>query len=148
MKKSGHTLLDNKPIIIDDGQPLAAEEMELEGKPLVVPDKITHVQQEFGGTFAVSMKPLTLRPACDKLPTACRGQPFKHYNAPSQKRIVRKLEESDEEKKAVVDVTRVKTDEENSMDYEGDAKIQLASGSYNEWLASQGLLMLSETEDR
>ena len=30
----------------------------------------------------------------------------------------------------------------------GDAKIELASSSYDEWLAGQGLLLVSETEDR
>ena len=148
MKKRGCTPQDNKPIIIYNVQPTAAEKMELEVKPLVVPDKIPNVQPEFGGTCAVSMEQLTLRPASKKCPTACRGQPFKPYNAPSQKRMVHKIEESDAEKKAVVNVTGIKIDEENSMECEGDAKIQLASGSYNEWLAGQGLLMLSETEDR
>ena len=35
-----------------------------------------------------------------------------------------------------------------TIESEGDANIQLASGSYNEWLAGQGLLMLSESEER
>ena len=132
MKKRGHTPLDDKPIIIDNVQPTAAEKMELEVQPLVVPDKIPNVQPEFGGTYVVSMEQLTLRPVSKKLPTAHRGQPFKPYNAPGQKRTVCKIEESDEEKKAVADVTGIKTDEENSAECEGDAKIQLASGSYNE----------------
>ena len=35
-----------------------------------------------------------------------------------------------------------------TIESEGDANIELASGSYNEWLAGQGLLMLSESEER
>ena len=37
-------------------------------------------------------------------------------------------------------------DEESEC--EGDAEVQLAAGTYNEWLAGQGLLMLLEPEER
>ena len=62
--------------------------MELEVKPLVVPDKIPNVKPEFGGTCAVSMEILTLKPSPKKLPTACRGLAFKPHNVPGQKRMV------------------------------------------------------------
>ena len=39
-------------------------------------------------------------------------------------------------------------DKDDSTECEGDANIQLASGLYNDWLAGQGLLMLSESEER
>ena len=43
VKKRDHTPLDDKPIIIDDVQPTAAEKTEQEVKPLVVLDKIPDI---------------------------------------------------------------------------------------------------------
>ena len=44
------------------------------------------------------------------------------------------------------DVKNKSADKDDSIESEGDANIELASGSYNEGLAGQGLLMLSESE--
>ena len=37
---------------------------------------------------------------------------------------------------------------DDKSECEGDAKVELASGLYNEQLAGQGLLMLSESEEK
>ena len=47
-----------------------------------------------------------------------------------------------------LDVKDINMHTDEKTECEGDAIVQLASSSYNEWLADQGLLMLSESEER
>ena len=47
-----------------------------------------------------------------------------------------------------LDVKDINMDKDEGSECEGDAKVQLATGMYNEWLAGQGLFMLSEPEKR
>ena len=72
---------------------------EEEVKPLIVPESIPKPDENVGGTCVVSMEQLKIRPVCEKLPTACRGKPFKGYNAPGQKRVVHQKENNNEDKK-------------------------------------------------
>ena len=41
-----------------------------------------------------------------------------------------------------LDVKDINMDKNEGSECEGDAKVQLTTGTYNEWLAGQGLLML------
>ena len=156
--------LDDQPVIIDDEPLSEGEKLEEDMKPLIVLNKIPKLDESVGGTCAVSMKQLVLRPVHNKLPTAHRGKLFKGYNAPGQKRVVRKIENNADEKnhdeqKAETDVKELEVgneldvkdinmDKDEGSECQGDAKVQLATGMYNEWLADQGLLMLSEPEER
>ena len=47
-----------------------------------------------------------------------------------------------------LDVKDINVDKDEGSECEGDAEVQLATGTYNEWLAGQGLLMLLEPEER
>ena len=110
------------------------------------------------------MEQLVLIPVHNKLPIAHRGKQFKGYNVPGQKHVVCKIEnnadeKNDDEQKAETDVKELEVgneldvkdinmDNDEESECEGDAKVQSATGMYNEWLAGQGLLMLSEPEER
>ena len=156
--------LDDQLVIIDDEPSPEEEKLEEDMKPLIVLEKIPTLDESVSGTCAVSMDQLVLRPVHNKLPTAHRGKLFKGYNAPGQKRTVHKIEnnadeKNDDEQKAEtdvkelevaneIDVKDINMDKDEGSECEGDAKVQLAAGMYNEWLAGQGLLMLSEPEER
>ena len=47
-----------------------------------------------------------------------------------------------------LDVKDIHVDKDEGSECEGDAEVHLATGTYNEWLAGQGLLMLLEPEER
>ena len=47
-----------------------------------------------------------------------------------------------------LDVKDINMDKDEGSECQGDAKVQLATGTYNEWLAGQGLLILLEPEER
>ena len=85
MKRRRSVPLDDQLVIIDDEQSPSAEKCEEEVKPLIVPESIPKLDENVGGTCAVSMERLKIRPVHEKFPTACRGKPFKGYNAPGQK---------------------------------------------------------------
>ena len=87
------TPLDYQPVTKDD-KPSNLDDV----KPFVVPKNVPKENQAGGGSCAVSMEPLVIRPACEKLPTARRGTLFRTYNAPGQKRPqICKIRDSDEE---------------------------------------------------
>ena len=154
MKKRSGAPLDDQPTIIDD-EP-EAEKSEEEVKPLVVPDNIPKLDANVGGTCAVSMEPLVLRPPHEKLPTACTETPFNPYNAPGQKRVVHRKGENVEDvnvtdikvakefdvtdirEEKELDVKDISTDKGDLIECEGDANIQLATGLYNDWLLVSG----------
>ena len=47
-----------------------------------------------------------------------------------------------------LDVKDINVDKDEGSECEGDAEVQLATGTYKEWLVGQGLLMLLEPEER
>ena len=54
--------LDDQPVIIDDDPSPEEETLEEVMKPLIVPEKIPKLDESVGGTCAVSMEQLVLRP--------------------------------------------------------------------------------------
>ena len=80
VKKVTTTSLD-QPVTIDD-EPTNLNNV----KPLVIPKNVPKENQAGGGSCAVSMEPLVIRPVRYKLPTARRDTLFRPYNAPGQKR--------------------------------------------------------------
>ena len=121
--------LDDQPVTIDD-EPTNLNDV----KPLVVPENVLKENQAGGGSCAVSMEPLVIRPVCYKLPTARRGTLFRPYNAPGQKRPQScEIRDSDEE--MAHKIRKV----ENKTDMEGNANIEIETSSYDDWLAKQGL---------
>ena len=125
VKKVTTTPPDDQLVTIDD----EARNMD-DVKPLVIPKNVPKENQAGGGSCAVSMEHLVIRPAHDKLPTARRSTPFRPYNAPGKKRPqIHKIRDSDEEMSHKISKV------ENETDMGGDANIEIETLSYDDWLA-------------
>ena len=103
-------------------------------KPLIVPDKLLKKNKAGGGSCAVSMEHLVIRPVCNKLPTARRGTQFRPYNAAGQQRP-QICKNGDNEEETSTKISKI----EKGKDVEGNANIEKETLSYDDWLAEQGL---------
>ena len=124
------TPLDEQPVIIKD-EPAKIEDV----KPLIVPDKLLKENKAGGGSYAVSMEHLVIRPVCNKLPTARRGTQFRPYNAVGQKRP-QIHKNGDNEEETSPKISKI----EKETDVEGDANIEIVTSSYDDCVMTDNIM--------